>query len=115
MAKLEREDEAALCAKVFKNLGVLSLKLNLQGNRGWPDRVFLLPLRPLWFEFKRKDERPRKLQLHRIKTLRDLGYDAYWSYDYDESYRFIETLYAARLSEIRDKEDGGTGLHRPVT
>lgn len=62
-------DQAAL-------LGVPSLKLNLKGNRGWPDRIFLIPGgRPLFIEFKRPGEEPRKLQQQRHRILRKLGYD----------------------------------------
>jgi hypothetical protein len=62
-------DDAAL-------LGIPSLKLNLRGNRGWPDRIFLIPGgRPLFIEFKRGDEEPDPLQAHRHDVLRKLGYD----------------------------------------
>src|SRR5690606_26564047 len=59
-----------------ERLGVPSLKLNLRGNRGWPDRIFLIPGgRPLFIEFKRPGEEPRKLQQQRHRILRKLGYE----------------------------------------
>ena len=58
------------------DLGIPCLKLNLKGNRGWPDRIFLIPGgRPLFIEFKRPGEEPEPLQLHRHRILRKLGYD----------------------------------------
>ena len=35
-----------------EEFGVNSVKINILGNRGYPDRLFLLPLRPAWIEFK---------------------------------------------------------------
>jgi len=63
-------------ASIAKAMGVPSLKLNLRGNRGWPDRLFLVPGgRPLLIEFKRPGDDLRPLQEHRKETLQDLGYD----------------------------------------
>ena len=51
-------------------LGVPSIKLNLKGNRGWPDREFWIPGgRPLLIEFKLPGEEPDPLQAHRHDTL----------------------------------------------
>jgi hypothetical protein len=44
--------------------------------RSWPDQLFLIPGgRPLFIEFKKPGEVPTEKQAHRIKQLRDLGYD----------------------------------------
>ena len=54
---------------------IVTLKLNLQGNRGWPDRVVLLPKRNVLFiEFKRDSEEPRPLQKYRHQLLESLGF-----------------------------------------
>jgi hypothetical protein len=113
--RLEHEDEAALCARVWKDLGVASIKMNIMGNRGYPDRLFLLPLRPAWLEFKRYRKGLRMLQAHRIGQLIELGYDAKWTDDYEAAYDWIKALYTARLSEVRDIEDGRAGVRRSVT
>jgi len=42
--RLESSIEAAACKKIKAELGVDSLKLNLRGNRGWPDRLFFIPI-----------------------------------------------------------------------
>lgn len=55
-----------------------SLKLNLSGNNGWPDRLFILPEgRTIWFEFKRGAEQPDPLQYSRIRTLLFLEHEVY--------------------------------------
>lgn len=55
--------------------GVLSVKLNIQGRRGWPDRVFFLPGgRPYLVEMKAEGAEPRKLQLHIHSLLLAQGY-----------------------------------------
>ena len=52
--RVVREAEAA---------GILVRKLNGEGQRGWPDRMFCIPGgRPLFIEFKREGEDARKLQ-----------------------------------------------------
>lgn len=56
--------------------GVISVKLAGTGNRGKPDRMFLIPGgRPLFIEFKSPGERPSELQLHVHAQWRALGYD----------------------------------------
>lgn len=50
-------------------------KMNGMGQRGWPDRLICLPRKPFWIEFKRKGESLSKLQVYRIKKLKELGYD----------------------------------------
>ena len=53
-------------------------KLNLMGNRSWPDRCFWLAGgRPLLMEFKRLGQRPRKQQQAKIELLKRLGYDVH--------------------------------------
>lgn len=53
-----------------------ALKLNLKGNRGYPDRaIFWQSGRCMFIEFKRVDEEPRKLQVHIHGMLRGLGFD----------------------------------------
>ena len=52
------------------------LKLNVQGNRGWPDQMYMIPGgRPFYIEFKRKGEVPRELQKYIHGILKERGYD----------------------------------------
>jgi hypothetical protein len=58
--------------------GIEHTKLNLLGNRSWPDRCFWLAGgRPLLMEFKRLGKRPRAQQKAKIVRLTRLGYDAH--------------------------------------
>ena len=71
--------------------GVPSLKLELQHNAGWPDRVFLLPGgRAVFIEFKRKGEKPRKLQDHRIMQLTLLGFEVTWTDNSGDAIAFLK-------------------------
>ena len=73
---LEASIECRACARVLKELGVRSLKLNVGGQTGWPDRMFMVPGgRPLFIEFKRPGEEPRPKQQHIHKILRHNRYD----------------------------------------
>lgn len=42
--------------------GMLVLKLNVVGRRGWPDRLFIHKGIVFFIEFKRQGEQPSKLQ-----------------------------------------------------
>lgn len=58
-----------------KKLGILSLKLNVQGQIGWPDRIYLYNGRVLFIEFKRPGEKPRKVQLYVHEKIRAQGFN----------------------------------------
>lgn len=57
--------------KLFPDL--LYLKLNVVGNRGYPDRQLFWLGGSMFIEFKRKGEKLRKLQEHIIAELRSRG------------------------------------------
>lgn len=67
--------ENTACERILLELGVTSLKLNVSGNSGWPDRQFFLPGgSPLFIEFKQPGEplSPRQRYIH--KFLKNHGY-----------------------------------------
>jgi len=69
----EREIEESVCEyALFKH--ILVLKLNIQGRRGWPDRLFLHKGQVLFIEFKCLGEHPRKLQEYIHAILRRNGF-----------------------------------------
>lgn len=107
---LECDYEEALCARIRKELGIESIKMNIRNNRGYPDRIFLLPKAPVWIEFKNVGRRPEKIQRYRIMQLNQLGYDAKWSNDYEASYEWLAEIQAARLSDGGYTKDDQSGL-----
>lgn len=61
--------------RLMEAAGWLSLKLNVRGQTGWPDRLFLSPAGHILFvEFKRPGGRLSTRQSHIIKKLRDYGF-----------------------------------------
>lgn len=80
---------------------ILTRKMNGMGSRGWPDRLICIPITPLWIEFKRKGEKLRKLQVHRIKELRKLGYDIEVHDDKEEAIAAIKKRIKAREVEAK--------------
>ena len=51
------------------------LKLNVWGRVGWPDRLFIYPIRRLVFiEFKLPGQKPRKIQEYIHGKLREYGF-----------------------------------------
>ena len=97
---LEKTVEREVCKKALRELGVANMKLAAQGQRGWPDRLFLIPGgRPLLIEFKVPGEEPRPDQESCIKILKLLGYDVEVHDDEHAALLSIrKALDAARLS-----------------
>lgn len=63
-AEIERQ-----VAEYAKRRGFVSLKLNVRGQRGWPDRLFLKYGRALFIEFKTSKGRMSPMQLNAIRRL----------------------------------------------
>ena len=75
MQVLEKDVERKFVT-TMKRLGIQCLKMNLHGNRGYPDRQVLLPDgTPVFIEFKRPGEELRPRQKHIHEELKRLGYD----------------------------------------
>lgn len=54
--------------------GVLHLKLNVTGRRGWPDDIYLYRKEVLFIEFKRPGEQPTEIQKFIHTALRQHGF-----------------------------------------
>ena len=74
LVRLELDVEKKVCARADR-MGILHVKLNIRGRRGWPDREFLIRGgKPLFIEFKRPGEEPEPIQEFIHGQLRDAGY-----------------------------------------
>lgn len=51
-------------------LGMLSLKLNVKGQIGWPDRLYAYRGEIIFIEYKAAKEKPRPIQLHTHDLMR---------------------------------------------
>lgn len=74
--RLETSEEKDVVAYAERH-GVESIKLNLTGNVGWPDRLFLAPDCPIFIEFKRKNLDAEPIQYSRIRYLLRNRYHVY--------------------------------------
>ena len=91
MQVLERVIEQKV-TEYAEALGVLQLKVNIIGRRGWPDRIYLYKGRVLFIEFKAPEEEPRKLQLYIHNILRANGFEVEVVDDEDEGKAAIDQL-----------------------
>jgi Holliday junction resolvase-like predicted endonuclease len=73
MRLLERVVETKV-TEYAQQKGCKALKLNIQGRRGWPDRLYLYKGQVLFIEFKRLGENARKLQEYIHAQLRNDGF-----------------------------------------
>lgn len=93
---------------------VLTFKLSIPGNRGWPDRIVLWRGPSLMFiEFKRAGEKPRKLQEFVHNTLRDFGFVVEV---HDDCYTALESVKAkVRSDYATDKRHGADSKERRLS
>lgn len=74
----------------MNRMGITAIKLNLSSNRGWPDRMLILPKGAVLFiEFKCPGETPKSMQLFRHKKLRGLGHDVKTFDDAEEAIAYV--------------------------
>lgn len=92
--------------------GILCLKLNLQGNTGWPDRVFLHLGRIVFIEFKAPGAScvGERNQPARIDELRKRGFDVGIFNEFNAACAFLAT---ALLPKEGRKAGSVTSLCRP--
>lgn len=96
MGALESDIEKQVVADAQVKFGVISLKLNVAGNTGWPDRLFFIPGgSPLFVEFKQKGAKPRAKQRVVHDYLKRLGYHVETYDDADECLKAITKLVEA--------------------
>ena len=99
---LERDIEARFLRLVGDSAFVVPLKLNLQGSRGWPDRLLVLPNgRVVWIEFKRHGGRLTRLQQVRHWTLKEKGHEIEVFDDALEAAYFVGYAWRAAMDSAR--------------
>ena len=89
---LEKEIEKQLVKQV-EDLDGWCLKLTSPSMIGIPDRLLLLPEgRVAFVEVKRPGQKPRSIQVRRIKQLQELGFKVYVLDDEKEILKIIEEV-----------------------
>jgi hypothetical protein len=72
--------------------GVLQLKLNVIGRKGWPDRLFMYKGKIIFIEFKRAGKSPRKLQEYVHEKIRSHWFEVYVVDHYQQGVDLIDQL-----------------------
>ena len=109
--RLESSVERAFVRDMLR-MSVRNIKLNLMGNRSYPDRLIFLPRgRTVLIEFKRpdstdKEPTPDPLQEYTQIQLRKLGHDVRTFNDADKAKKYViekikEALASAPIPEKR--------------
>lgn len=97
-----------------KGRGWKSLKVKFV-ETGYPDRLFILPARIVFIEFKRPGKEPTTLQNHRLLELLGYHIPATWTDNYDDAVGFLEEQAKlgaetiSRESNSTPPESGGGG------
>ncbi len=90
----EARSEARLCAGI-RALGGLCPKFNPTGERGWPDRVVVMPGgRVYWVELKSLRGRLTPWQTRRHLELKALGQEVVTLHGHDQVDTFLERVRA---------------------
>lgn len=93
---LERTIENAVLAYAKRKYDAVVVKMNLQGRRSWPDRMFFPPGGvPFFIEFKREGTKPTALQDHTHQKLATLGYKVWVIDDISEGKYVIDRMYGS--------------------
>lgn len=114
--------EGQLLAKTVKfaqSKGASTVRLSFARGvaRGWPDLLILLPGgQSMFMELKRPGAVPTPLQLHRLESLRELGFKAIWT-DNAHAARgaILEALGAAAVHGTGGAASDGQSLRRSTT
>jgi hypothetical protein len=86
----------------WKSQGNLTLKLNVLGNAGWPDRVYFLPGgRILFIEFKREGTKPYPRQEYIHRKLAKAGHLVKVCRSFEEAKAALEQARASASDETR--------------
>ena len=111
---LEKQIESKVC-EYAQEKGFLTLKLNIIGQRGWPDRVFVDPLGwHFYIEFKAPGKKLEKIQEHRFRQLAERNVLVVVIDGITSGRELIDELVAARVSVESDKETAEPGKLRLV-
>ena len=93
--------EQRACELVYETLGIMGVKVVAVGQRGFPDRMFLIPGgKPLFIEFKQPGGDLSPHQVRMIKTLKKLNYNVEVCDNYVSALKTaIDTVAKGRLSK----------------
>lgn len=99
--RLEKEIEAKV-VKWWEAKGRLQVKMNLLGQKGFPDRLFFLHFGlVVLVEFKRPGEKPYPIQQYRMKKLMEFGHLVIVTDNVEDASTRLEQAFlaSAKLSE----------------
>jgi hypothetical protein len=91
LARRESSIENAI-ADYARNRKLLSVKLNVMGSVGWPDRAYFFRGRTLFIEFKRPGEKLRPAQEYIIEKLEIAGFEVHVIDNVPQAIQVIDTF-----------------------
>ncbi len=106
---LEKKIEHDVC-KYARTKGFLTPKLNVVGERGWPDRMFIDPDGwVIFIEFKKKGKPCEPIQIYRQGILAARNFVVLVCDDIEEGKELVDELVAARVSEESNEDAPKSG------
>lgn len=118
---LESQIESTVAARALSELGVFSIKIKAAQERGYPDRLFLIPNGvPLFIEFKRRGKKPEPYQTMIHKRLRHANYQVQVHDDIESAMQSIRAAMEASAvhaqgGEVASGKSCRCALLRPRT
>ena len=90
--KISEVDIEKATVQYAEALGMIAMKINVPGRKGFPDHLFLAQGgRPLFIEFKAPGKKPREIQMLRLKQLVNQGVPATWIDNLEDGKRAINS------------------------
>lgn len=98
-SRLEKEIERHVCAYA-QEVGILTPKIQVIGERGWPDRLFIDSSGAhVWVEFKKMDEMPEPIQLYRMEQLAERNVLSIVIDNVEAGEGLVDAMVAARVPD----------------
>jgi len=111
-SRLEREIQEGVT--IWANYeGLISIRINVVGRKGWPDYGYLYRGRICFIEFKRPGEKPTPLQAHVHEELRKAGACVFVVDNEDYGITLLEEWTYNVDKELERLRQGNSGNSRP--
>lgn len=113
--RLEKDIERKVC-EYAKSKGILTPKIRVIGERGWPDRIFIDQEGwHVYWEFKRPGERLEPIQAYRIAELAKRHIISLIIDNEEEGIEYVDKMVAARVPTGSDPDADLPGERRIIT
>jgi len=113
-SRLETEIAKKVC-EYAQGFGILTPKIQVVSERGWPDRLFInTDGTHVWVEFKKMGEVPAPIQLYRMEQLAERNVLSIVIDNVEAGEDLVDAMVATRIPEESDRTPAIAGIRGSV-